>query len=244
MPISQEQYVAVVSSSVKKLAKPIFGLNSQGQFVFFNEYTTKHFGYSRNELLNMHVWDVDPSCLKEQFDSDWSLKQPSSVPTKSMHITKQGKKIPVSILRTYEKYGNLETCIMHVRDISKLEEQRNLLSDVINELPSPFTVKNYEGKFVLVNQALATLYGVEQPENMIGKDDGDYIPDPKQAEFFKRNVKQIMDLGETQTVYEDSYNAQTGERRHYMSIKKPFLNQKGEKHILVIANDITDTPKG
>jgi diguanylate cyclase (GGDEF)-like protein len=74
---------------------------------------------------------------------------------------------------------------------------------------------------------------------MVGKDDGDYIPDQEQADFFRRNVQEIMLEGKKQIVYEDSFNANTGEKRHYKSIKIPFMSSKGEHQILVIAYDIT-----
>ncbi|MDC7220777.1 MAG: EAL domain-containing protein [Spirochaetales bacterium] len=126
-----------------------------------------------------------------------------------------------------------------------LEEQKNLFRQVIDEFPSPFIVKDYDGKFVLANKALANLYNVDDPDSMIGKDDSDYLSNVNvnHADKFKHNVRDIMDKGETQVVYEDSFDVKTGERHHYMSIKKPFLNAKGEKQILIIANDITDIQK-
>lgn len=125
----------------------------------------------------------------------------------------------------------------------KSPDSELLLKTVINELPNPFVLKNYEGKFLLANKAVATLYGVENPDDMIGKDDGDYIPDKEQAAFFKRNVQEIMDGGETKVVFEDSIDVETGNRRNYMSIKKPYKNQHNKSEILVITNDITDIRK-
>jgi len=48
-----------------------------------------------------------------------------------------------------------------------------------------------------------------------------------------------MDLNELQTVYEESTDVTTKEIRYYQSLKKPFLDSKGNKNILVLANDIT-----
>jgi PAS domain S-box-containing protein len=123
-----------------------------------------------------------------------------------------------------------------------LKEQTTLLETVINENPNPIVLKNYDAKFILVNKATAKLYN-STPEEMLGKDDGDYIPDQKLANFFKKNVQEIMNKGETQIVYEDSIDVKTNETRNFMSIKKPFINTKGEKFILVIANDITELNK-
>lgn len=239
----QQQYTELVASGIAKLSEPIFGLNREGLFVYTNSKGLVHLGYKRAELFKKHLWEIDPSCSKELYEGNWTNKNESITRDSSTHITRDGRKVPVSIFRVYEKNENTELCILHVRDTSQLEAQRNLLSHVINELPSPFLIKNYEGKFIMVNEALAKLYDAESPESMLGKDDGDYIPDAKQAEFFKHNIQGIIDKGETQTIYEDSFNAKTGERRHYVSIKRPFVNHLGEKNIVVIANDITEMKK-
>ena len=122
---------------------------------------------------------------------------------------------------------------------NELKEQTSLLETVINENPNPIVLKNYDAKFVLVNKATANLYN-STVEEMIGKDDGDYIPDKKLSDFFKKNVQEIMDRNQTQIVYEDSIDVKTNKVRNFMSIKKPFKNNNREKFILVIANDITE----
>lgn len=122
--------------------------------------------------------------------------------------------------------------------LSDLNQKTELLRSVIDENPDPVIVKNWDGKFILVNNACATLYG-SIPDDMIGKDDGDYIPDQEQAEFFKRNVQEIMLEEKMRIVYEDSFDAKTGKKRHYKSIKIPYKNTKGERQILVVAHDIT-----
>jgi len=121
-------------------------------------------------------------------------------------------------------------------------ESQQFLQSMLDESPNPIIIKNYDGKFVLVNKAVAQLYNTTK-ENMIGKDDGDFIKDKKMVEFFNHNVKDVIDHGETQVIYEDSQDLNTGETRHFMSIKKPFTNIQGEKVILVIANDITEMKK-
>ena len=123
-----------------------------------------------------------------------------------------------------------------------VNDSEQFLQSILDENPNPIIIKNYEGKFILVNKAVAKLYNTEK-ENMIGKDDGDFIKDKKMAEFFRKNTKEVMDSGETKIVYEDSKDVNSGEIRHFMSIKKPFINILGQQSILVIANDITDIKK-
>lgn len=114
-----------------------------------------------------------------------------------------------------------------------------LLRAVVNEMPDIVIVKDESGKFLLCNRALAQLYNTT-PEAMIGKDDRDFGVPAELADFFKTNVLTIMQRGETEIVFEDSRDANTGEIRHFKSIKKPFKDNLGNNRILVIAHDITD----
>ncbi|MFC5768062.1 diguanylate cyclase, partial [Thauera sinica] len=113
------------------------------------------------------------------------------------------------------------------------------LRTVIDESPDIILMKDWNGRFLLGNMALATLYGTT-PDQLVGKDDGHFNPNREQVDFYLRNVQSVMLGGETQLVQESSTNAETGEIRHFHSIKKPLRGPDGEHRILVIAHDVTD----
>ncbi|NUZ06557.1 GGDEF and EAL domain-containing protein [Piscinibacter koreensis] len=128
----------------------------------------------------------------------------------------------------------------HCGDVERdLRAQRALLRTVVDESPDLIVMKDHEGNFLLCNKPVADFYGTT-PDDMVGKHDGDYSATPEQAEFFRRNVIEIMARGETVVVFEDSTDDRTGETRHFKSIKKPFMGDDGLPRILVIAHDITD----
>ena len=120
-----------------------------------------------------------------------------------------------------------------------LQAQRALLRTVIDENPNIILLKDWHGRFLLGNRALANLYGTT-PEALVGKDDGAFNPNREQVAFFLKNIQDIMQRFETEVVFEDSTDVTTGEVRHFQSIKKPLRDAQGRLQILVIANDITD----
>ena len=120
-----------------------------------------------------------------------------------------------------------------------LTRANELLRTVIDENPNIILMKDWEGKFLIGNRALADLYGTT-PEELVGKDDGDFNPNREQVAFFLQNVRQIMSQSETMIVMEESTNAKNGEVSYYQSIKKPITTADGKKQILVIANDVTE----
>lgn len=120
-----------------------------------------------------------------------------------------------------------------------LNANQILLQNIIDEMPDVFVLKDAHGDFLLCNQTVAKLYQTT-PQEMIGKSDEDFGVPKELSDFFRQNVLSIMASGETQVVYEDSKDAQSGAIRHFRSIKKPIKDSDGNNQILVIAQDITD----
>ena len=123
-----------------------------------------------------------------------------------------------------------------------LHAQRALLRTVIDENPNVILLKDWSGRFLLGNRALAELYGTT-PDQLVGHDDGAFNPNREQVAFFLENVQGIMSRFETEVVFEESTDATTGEVHYFKSIKKPLRDADGNLQILVIANDITDVRK-
>jgi PAS domain S-box-containing protein len=118
-------------------------------------------------------------------------------------------------------------------------DPNTLLRTVIDENPNIILMKDWDGKFLIGNRALANLYGTT-PDELIGKDDGAFNPNAEQVAFYLQNVREVMSQSKTQVVMEESTNAATGEVTYYQSIKKPLITREGKKQILVIANDVTE----
>lgn len=114
-----------------------------------------------------------------------------------------------------------------------------LLRTVIDESPDIILMKDWDGRFLLGNAALARLYGTT-PDELVGVDDGAFNPNADQVAFYLENVRSVMRGGETVVVMESSTDVETGEVRHFQSIKKPLTGPDGRPRILVIAHDITD----
>jgi diguanylate cyclase (GGDEF)-like protein/PAS domain S-box-containing protein len=114
-----------------------------------------------------------------------------------------------------------------------------LLRTVIDESPDVILMKDWDGRFLFGNRALARLYGTT-PDALVGVDDGAFNPNAEQVAFFLENVRGVMRGGDTEIVMEESTDVETGEVRYFQSIKKPLTGPGGERRILVIAHDITE----
>ena len=127
-----------------------------------------------------------------------------------------------------------------MKEIKQLDQgDSDILRTVIDENPNIILMKDWDGRFLIGNRALASLYGTT-PDELVGKDDGHFNPNADQVNFFLENVRAIMSQSETKIVMEESTDVATGETRYFQSIKKPLTAADGSKQILVIANDVTE----
>ncbi len=124
---------------------------------------------------------------------------------------------------------------------ASLLEQKEFLRDVIDVNPNPLFVKDREGRFTLVNKAMAALYGTTTTA-IIGKTDEDL--NGKKAEV-ERNLfqdKQVIETAQRIHIPEEEFTHQkTGEVSWFQTTKMPIARADGEvRQFLGVSMDITD----
>ncbi|MBN3959438.1 response regulator [Nostoc sp. NMS8] len=92
-----------------KFKDSIFFVNSNAQFVYVNEAACQMLGYSRKELQNMTVHDIDPYFPAETWHSQWQeLRQKDSSSFESIHLTQDGRNLDVKISFSYLEFKEQE----------------------------------------------------------------------------------------------------------------------------------------
>ncbi|MGM0786546.1 MAG: PAS domain S-box protein [Thermodesulfobacteriota bacterium] len=76
---------------LENLSGGIFVHDLDGMFLFVNEAACRHTGYCREELLQMHVKDIEPASVERGARLFWlSIETGQSISFDSMHIRKDG----------------------------------------------------------------------------------------------------------------------------------------------------------
>ncbi|HEY9670658.1 MAG TPA: PAS domain S-box protein [Waterburya sp.] len=121
----------------------------------------------------------------------------------------------------------------------ELTRQQEFLRNVIDTNPNLIGVKDWEGRFRLVNQALADIYGTTV-ENLIGKTDTDFNSHPAEVEHYLQDDRQVMSSLQPKFIPEETLTCPNGEIHYLQTIKKPLLSPDGQaRHVLIVATDIT-----
>jgi len=120
-----------------------------------------------------------------------------------------------------------------------LEKQRAFLRQVIDIDPNFIFAKDREGRFTLVNQAVADAYGTTV-EDLIGKTDADFNPNREEVEFFHRMDLEVMDTLKERFIPEEHLTDAQGEVRWLQTVKRPILDKDGSANqVLGASTDIT-----
>ncbi len=115
-------------------------------------------------------------------------------------------------------------------------DYKNMLMDILNEIPQKVFLKDADGKMYIANQKVADVHGL-QLSDLIGKSDYDFV-DKETADAWRKQELEIMDKGEETYVFEDTIG---GKKTILESIKK-VINIRPLKQIglLGIQTDITE----
>ena len=218
--------------------------------VFANVAATKITGYAMDEIVGHSLGSMLQGPLTDLSTIEMmraNLNAQKSFSTEVINYHKQGYPywVQLDVTPLYDELGELLGFMAVQTDINQrkqaelaLMRQSKLLRTVIDEMTDVLVLKDDQGRFLLANKVVADLYGTT-PEAMIGKDDADFGVPAEQSEFFRQNVLSIMARGEAEVVNEESFDALSGQKRYFKSIKKPFKDEQGNNQILVIAHDMT-----
>jgi len=168
------------------------------------------------------------------------LLQGGSVPSVFLHAIPL---LAVLVVSSVELSGDVLRAARLATLLQKNEElisdERGFLRQVIDVVPNLIFAKNREGQFVLVNQAVADLYGTTV-DAMIGKTSGDFNKNPQEVEAFRRADLEVLDTLKEKLNPEEKITDARGQIRWLQTVKRPILGKDGTASLMLgSATDIT-----
>lgn len=121
--------------------------------------------------------------------------------------------------------------------LQPLSQDFSFLKGILNHVQDPVLVKDSEHRFVFLNDAASTFFRVSR-EDILNKTDYDFFP-KEEADVFRLKDKEVFDTGNGNVNEEDLTDANGN--KHIVSTKKSlFINEKGEKFLVLVIRDITE----
>ena len=120
-----------------------------------------------------------------------------------------------------------------------LQKSHDNIRQIIDTDPNFIFAKDREGRFTLVNKALATAYGATS-EQLIGKTDADINSETEGVAQFRKIDLEVMDTLQERFTAEEKFTDANGQTWWFQSIKRPIVNDDGRPtQVLGVATDIT-----
>ena len=173
-----EQALNLVKSSLEAASDALYWMTPDSSIVNVNEAACRLLGYTREELLQLTVPDVDAHYNTGLWIPHFNeLRKLGTLTFESEQRTKDGRLIPVEIVANYVRFGEEEFNCAFARDITKrkqaeeeLRERENKLSTIFNLLPVGISILDQNQKIVYENTALQNILGITKE----GLERGDY----------------------------------------------------------------------
>jgi PAS domain S-box-containing protein len=117
--------------------------------------------------------------------------------------------------------------------------RQDFLRQVLDINPNLIFAKDREGRFTLVNQAVADIYGTTV-EGLIGKTDADFNPNADEVAFFRRMDLEVMNSLQERIIPEEMITDAKGVTHWLQTVKRPIIGSDGRANqVLGVATDIT-----
>ncbi len=125
----------------------------------------------------------------------------------------------------------------------KLERERNTLRTLLDSIPDSIYIRDFEGRYIVVNKALAKLVGSDDPEQVTGRTPYDFFPEEKARGFIEEDHAVMLD-GKALINRESRVQAPDGNFRHLLTSKVPVRDREGNVFGIVgINRDVTEQEK-
>ncbi len=146
----------------------------------------------------------------------------------------------------FDAHGKVGGVISIARDYTDrkrgeiaLEAQRAFLRQIIDLDPNFIFAKDRDGRFTVVNKAVADAYGTTV-DALLGKTDADFNPNKEEVEFFRAKDLEVMASFQPRFIGEERITDAKGNTRWLQTVKIPIVDAEGQaSQVLGVSTDIT-----
>jgi PAS domain S-box-containing protein len=161
------------------------------RFLDVNEKACTELGYSRDELLSMTVYDIDPNAdqsLVARVQQQW--RDSGFAIMETMHRRKDGTTFPVEVnmrrVRLDREYS--VSISRDITDRERAEERLREFERVVENLEEMIVVVSRDRRYLLANRAALRYRGMSK-EQLIGR----HVTEVVQPELYEMTVKGKLD---------------------------------------------------
>lgn len=157
-----EQALEMFHFSTDQAPEPILWLERDGRVCYANQKACESLGYTREELMQLRLWDITPGSSPEHLAQQWSQYEKTALGTQhfqTWHRRKDGSVFPVDISTRHIWFGDVELHVSFSRDMTErqateaaLRESETRFRELAEMLPQIVFELDAAGHFRFVNR--------------------------------------------------------------------------------------------
>lgn len=223
----------------------IYWLGKDARVRYANNYACTLLGYTKKEILQLAIPDLDPNYPIERWDDHWqTLKRVKTQSFETLHKRKNGVLIPVEVVANYLRLDGYEYNVGFAMDISErrraeaaLREKEEFFRMISENVDDFIAILDLDGRRLYNNPAYTDLFG--DAEALKGTDSFNEIhPDDRER------IRQLFDKTVQTGVghrAEFRFVLPNGSIRCMESSGALIKNGHGNAlRVMVVSHDITD----
>lgn len=233
-----ERALNMMQLSVDHMGDGAFWLTPDARIAYANDAACNALGYSKEEVLNLRVFDIDPSISAESWATQWEKSRKLGTYTvESTLLTRHGKGIPVEVSVNHMRYEGEEYHCTFVRDISKRKQGQRALKmmqfAMDNVADAMFWCMS-DARITYANIAACRSLGYA-PDEILSLRVYDFDPQLS-AENWPAYWQRLK--AEGSLTLESTHRDRNG-RKFSVEVALNFMQFEGEEYICAFVRDIT-----
>ncbi|MBI3902046.1 MAG: PAS domain S-box protein [Nitrosomonadales bacterium] len=220
--------------------------DAQGTIIDFNDRALEAYGYPAEEFVRLNVGDLCATGFSPPLSARFEeLGQTGSLRFEALHVRKSGLEFPVESSVRLVDIGGGKFYQAIIRDITlrrnaemELKNQKDILRQVIDSVPSFIFINDAEGRFQLANKAFAENYG-QTTVSIIGKSNRELLVDEERLVSCAQAMQDVLVTQQELESLESAVFAD-GKLHWLKTTRKPWHQGEASSGLLTIAMDITE----